>query len=99
MRAVGIFMSVKMNSAMSKHTDPATTPNQQKFTVRTYQFGELAQCYFPSNSPKGATQAFRRMIRGYRGLPEELAERGYSSGARVLPPRQVEAIISYLGEP
>ena len=68
---------------------PASNPPESGFSIRTFQFRELAQCYFPLNTPDSASKAFRRLIRTYKGLPELLAEKGFITGGRIMAPSVV----------
>lgn len=74
-------------------------PQLSTFIIRTYHLRELALLYFPTSTPDSASQAFRRMIRAYRGLPEQLQEKGFTPGSRVMTPAVVETIVKHLGEP
>ena len=77
----------------------APISHQSDFTVRTYQFRELALQYFPTSTPDTASKAFRRMINACKGLPEVMGDKGYMPGVKTLPPLLVETIIKFLGEP
>ena len=72
---------------------------QSSFKIRTYYFRELALLYFPASTPDSASQAFRRMLRAYRGLPEQLHEKGFVPGYKIMPPAVVEIVVRCLGEP
>lgn len=78
---------------------PASNPQQPDFTIRTFQFRELAHCYFPLNTPDSASKALRRLIRTYKGLSELLAEKDFTAGARIMAPAVVEVLVKHLGEP
>ena len=71
----------------------------KKFLVRTYTKAELAHLYNPTMCLKGALQILRRWIIANAPLLAELTTAGYHPRNRILPPRQVEIIIRYLGEP
>lgn len=77
----------------------AQNSHQSDFILRTYHFRELALLYFPTNTPASASQAFRRMIRGYNGLLAQLQEKGFAPGGRVMTPAVVETLVRHLGEP
>jgi hypothetical protein len=70
-----------------------------KFIVRAYGFGELAQLYFPNITKKSASTQLRKWIKSDRFLSKELSEVGYKFSQRVLSPKQVEVIIKILGIP
>lgn len=72
---------------------------QDTFTIRTYHLRELALLYFPTSTPDSASQAFRRMLNAYGGLREQLQEKGFTPGSRVMPPTVVELVVNHLGEP
>jgi hypothetical protein len=78
---------------------PASNPSQLQFSIRTFQFRELAQYYFPLNTPDSAAKAFRRLIRTYKGLPELLAAKGFIAGSRIMAPSVVEVLVKHLGAP
>ena len=69
-----------------------------KFIVRAYGFGELAQLYFPNITKKSASTQLRRWIESDKFLRRELLEAGFKYGQRVLTPRQVHIIIQLIGE-
>ncbi|MBR2103266.1 MAG: DUF4248 domain-containing protein [Prevotella sp.] len=60
---------------------------------------ELAMKYLPHLQPSSAWSCLRRWINHNRELREELQKLGYDGRQRVFTPRQVEAIMRYLGEP
>jgi len=76
--------------------NPNTT---QSFTLRSYGFGELAILYNPQQQPKSAARQLKRWINCYPGLTERLSLLGYTSGQRILTPKQVACIVECLGEP
>jgi hypothetical protein len=80
-----------MNSTPMSH--------QSEFTIRTFQFRELALQYFPASTPDTASKAFRRMINSCKGLPEAMAEKGFLPKGKTLSPILVEAIVLHLGRP
>lgn len=72
---------------------------EEKFKIRSYGYGELAQLYFPNISKKSATWQFRRWIVSDNNLCRSLKFTGYKKGARLLKPSQVKLIIDTFGEP
>lgn len=72
---------------------------EKKFVVRTYTKAELAHLYNPTLCLKGALQVLRRWIIYNAPLHAALLAQGYTNRSRILPPRQVETIAHYLGEP
>lgn len=72
---------------------------EEKFKIRSYGYGELAQLYFPNISKKSASAQLRRWILFNELLNEELRSVGMKKGQRILSPKQVDILIKYLGEP
>lgn len=72
---------------------------EEKFKIRSYGYGELAQLYFPNNTPKSASVQLRTWIQLNEKLKSELSATGFTPGKKVLTPKQVELIVFYLGEP
>lgn len=60
---------------------------------------ELALMYFPASQPKTALNHLMSWIKRCRPLMEKLLETGYRTQDKWLTPRQVEAVMYYLGEP
>jgi Domain of unknown function (DUF4248) len=77
----------------------STTMKEDKFVVRAFGFGELAQLYFPSITQKSASAQLRKWIESDIFLSKELSHVGYKFSQRLLTPRQVRTIIQILGEP
>jgi hypothetical protein len=72
---------------------------EEKFRIRSYGFGELAQMYFPSISKKSAAAQFRKWIRTSKTALPLLENFGYKIGNRLLTPAQVNIIVDEFGEP
>ena len=72
---------------------------EEKFKVRAFGYGELAQLYFPTSSKRSASVQFRRWIIHNKRLLTELTNTGYMPGVRLLTPKQVGVIVEHLGEP
>jgi hypothetical protein len=70
-----------------------------KFKIKSYGYGELAQLYFPTIAKQSATVQFRRWIRINNNLLDELNLAGFKRYQKMLTPKQVEIIIKYIGEP
>ena len=77
----------------------STTMQEDKFVVRAFGFGELAQLYFPNVTKKSASAQLRRWIESDKFLQKELSQAGYRFSQRLLTPKQVRTIIQTLGEP
>lgn len=60
---------------------------------------ELAQEYFPSNSKTRARRLFTNMVKRNSMLYKALLEEGWTTNMRILTPRQVDIIYSYVGRP
>ncbi len=70
-----------------------------KFKIKSYGFGELAQMYFPSISKKSAAAQFRRWIRMSKTVLPTLENLGYRIGNRLLTPAHVKVLVDEFGEP
>lgn len=68
-------------------------------TIRgTYGMQELAQLYFPHNTPASATTQLKRWM-NKPALMLKLQAANYLKGQRILTPRQVDIIVDHLGDP
>lgn len=72
---------------------------EQEFRIRSYSKLELAILYNPSMSIPSALRTLSRWISVNHRLCEELAMLNYNPRNRIFTPRQVQAIVTYLGEP
>jgi len=72
---------------------------EDKFVVRAFGFGELAQLYFPSITQKSASAQLRKWIESDIFLSKELTQAGYRFNQRVLTPKQVQIILQMIGGP
>lgn len=72
---------------------------EDKFKIKSYGYGELAQMYFPQITKQSATIQFRRWIRLNEKLQDALISSGHRRWQKLLTPKQVEIIIHYIGEP
>ena len=72
---------------------------EDKFKIKSYGYGELAQMYFPTITKQSATVQFRRWIRINNKLLDELSLAGFKRYQKMLTPKQVEIIVRYIGEP
>ena len=72
---------------------------EEKFRIRSYGYGELAQLYFPNITKKSATWQLRIWIVSSVLLCEKLEAVGYVKGKRLLTPIQVKLIVGEFGEP
>ena len=72
---------------------------EEKFRIRSYGFGELAQLYFPYISKKSASAQLRRWIRTSKTVLPLLENLGYKIGNRLLTPAHVKVLVEEFGEP
>lgn len=72
---------------------------EDKFKVRAFGYGELAQLYFPNITKKSASAQLRRWINVSNKVKTMLENLGYKPGNRLLTPAHVKVIIDEFGEP
>ncbi|WP_296684289.1 DUF4248 domain-containing protein [Flavobacterium sp.] len=72
---------------------------EEKFKIKSYGYGELAQMYFPNISKKSASAQLRRWITESETALPRLKKLGYKSGIRLFTPAHVRVIIDEFGEP
>ena len=68
----------------------------EDFKIRMYTKKELALMYFPESMPRTAVNHLMAWIRLCTPLWDELLKMGY---CKAFSPKQVKAIVEYLGEP
>ena len=66
---------------------------------KPYTKKELALLYFPGSNPRTAVNHLMSWIRRCTPLWNELQQTGYYPTSKAFTPRQVRAIVDYLGEP
>ena len=71
----------------------------EEFIIRTYTKKELALMYFPESYPRTAVNHLITWIRLYTPLWNEPLATGYRKTCKAFSPKQVKAIVEYLGEP
>ncbi len=71
----------------------------ENFKIRSYSKKELALCFFPDSTPETAVKHLMALIRRNDMLWDELQAMGYYSKSKTFTPRQVQAIIDWLGAP
>mgnify|MGYP000654074990 FL=1 len=71
----------------------------EEFIIRTYTKKELALMYFPESYPRTAVNHLMAWIHLCTPLWNELLDMGYRKTSKVFSPKQVKAIVEYLGEP
>ena len=69
------------------------------FTIRAYTKKELALLYFPDSTPGTAVKHLMVTIRRNDMLWDELQAMGYYNRRKTFTPREVRAIIDWLGAP
>lgn len=72
---------------------------EEKFKIRTYGFGELAQLYFPNITKNSASWLLTKWINQSNELQTKLTETGKKPKQRILSPIQVKLIVETFGEP
>ena len=70
-----------------------------RFTIKTYSFGELAQLYYPDHSYVNALRLFREEMHLTRGMWKAMVAEGYKENTKILTRSQVRTIVRFLGEP
>ena len=71
----------------------------EQFKIRSYSKKELALMFFPDSTPETAVKHLMSLIRRNDMLWDELQSMGYYSLSRTFTPRQVQAIVDWLGAP
>ena len=71
----------------------------EKFKIKSYSKKELALLYFPDSAPRTAVNHLMALIRRNDMLWDELQAMGYYFKSKTFTPRQVQAIVDWLGEP
>ena len=71
----------------------------EPFVIRAYSKKELALMYFPDSTPETAVKHLMALIRRNDMLWDELQEMGYYPRSKTFTPRQVQAVIDWLGAP
>ena len=69
------------------------------FKIRMYTKKELALMYFPESYPRTAVNHLMAWIHLCAPLWNELLAMGYRKTCKAFSPKQVKAIVEYLGEP
>ena len=71
----------------------------KRFSIRPYNFGELAQMYYPDHSYDSALLLFREEMHKTRGMWKAMVAEGYHENTKTLTRAQVRTIVRFLGEP
>ena len=72
---------------------------EDKFKIKSYGYGELAQMYFSNISKKSASWQLTLWINQSPKLKLELVKSGRKKRQRLLKPNQVSLIVKEFGEP
>ena len=73
--------------------------NMEDFKIRMYTKKKLALMYFTESMPRTAVNHLMAWIRLCTPLWDELLKMGYCKTSKSFSPKQVKAIVEYLGEP
>ena len=71
----------------------------ERFKIKNYPFGELAQMYYPDRNYDSALRLFRREMHETRGMWKAMQDAGYKENTKQLTRTQVKVIVKFLGEP
>ena len=71
----------------------------ETFKIRSYSKKELALRFFPDSTPRVAVNHLMALIRRNDMLSDELLSTGYKTTNKVFTPRQVQAIVDWIGAP
>ena len=71
----------------------------KRFEIKDYNFGELAQMYYPDREYSTVVRRFREELQQTPGLSSALRSLNYKGNERVLSRSQVRVIVQYLGAP
>lgn len=69
------------------------------FKSKSFGYSELACLYLPNLNKKSASNQFRNWINKNKQLKNALLEAGVQNRQKIFTPKQVQIIITYLGEP
>ena len=71
----------------------------ERFKIKPYPFGELAQMSYPDHNYDSALQHFREEMHLTRGMWKAMVAEGYKEKTKMLTRSQVRTIVQFLGEP
>ena len=71
----------------------------EQFKIRSYSKKELALKFFPDSTPETAVKHLMALIRRNDMLWDELQAMGYYNRRKTFTPREVRAIVDWLGVP
>ena len=70
----------------------------ERFQIKPYNFGELAQLYYPDHNYQSALRLFREEMHLTRGLWDAMVAEGYKE-KKMLTRAQVKVIVKFLDPP
>lgn len=70
-----------------------------RFEIKPYNFGELAQLYYPDHNYQSALRLFREEMHLTRGLWDAMVAEGYKEKTKTLTRAQVKVIVKFLDPP
>ena len=71
----------------------------ERFRIKPYGFGELAQMYYHDHNYDSALALFRDEMHLTRGMWPAMVAQGYKENTKTLTRAQVRVIVQFLGEP
>lgn len=71
----------------------------KRFEIKDYNFGELAQLYYPDREYLTAVRRFREELKQTTRLSQMLKNAGYKGNERILSRNQVRIIVECIGTP
>ena len=69
----------------------------EEFIIHTYTKKELALMYLPESMPRTAVNHLMAWSRLCTSLWDELQKMGYKKTSKAFSPKQVKAVVEYLG--
>jgi hypothetical protein len=94
-----LFKRAKIGKFTVRKSRNSMIKTEEEFKNRAYTKVELACLYNPHMTIPGALRILARWIAGNSQLTAELSALEYNHRNRIYTPRQVKAIVDYLGEP
>ena len=71
----------------------------ERFEIKPYNFGELAQMYYPDHPYDSALRLFREEMHLTRGLLDAMVAEGYKEKTKTFTRAQVKVIVKFLDPP
>ena len=68
----------------------------ERFQIKPYNFGELAQLYYPDHNYQSALRLFREEMHLTRGLWDAMVAEGYKEKTKMLTRAQLKVIVKFL---